>query len=55
MDEFTTVIGKIIRWMGRVFSLGQMVADMKVNIKMIRKKGMEFSHGQMAEHMKVVG
>lgn len=38
-----------------MFSLGQMVVDMKVNMLMIRKKAKVYFTGRMEENMKVVG
>jgi hypothetical protein len=55
IEGHTSEIGKIIKWMERVNSHGQMVEYTRVNIKMIKKKVMEFSNGQMAVNTKAIG
>merc|ERR1712194_538909 len=49
------VAGKIIKWMVRVLSSGQMVEYIQANTKTIKKKGMEFSNGRMAESIQANG
>ena len=48
-------IGRIIKWMVRVFLFGQMEGNMKGNIKMIKKKVMESLNGMEENNIKDIG
>ena len=53
--EFTMATGNKIKCTGKVSLLGQMVANMKVDITMIISKGMESSTGRMDASMMGTG
>ena len=55
MIEYFKETGKTIKCMVRVFSLGLMVVNMKVNIKMTRNGDMVYLRGLMGVSTKEIG
>ena len=55
MAEPSPVVGLIIRWMGMVFSNGQMARHIKVSIKMISNMVKGHLFGQMEKSTKARG
>jgi hypothetical protein len=46
IEDALKAIGKIIKWMVKVFSIGRIKGDMKELIERIKKKALVFSNGK---------